>query len=316
MTFSASYDRAAKVISVCVCLGLLAVVAALHIFFVSTLLLLIIGVSYAYSPRGYVLADRSILVRRLAGTARIPLDDLREVRRATSDDLRGCIRLAGSAGLFGYYGLFRSTKLGTFSEYVTNRNNRVVVITGSKTALVSPDDVEGFLNAIRASAPIVEGHRAPVPHRSRAFGTAIGAAIGIAAIGLVAAALTYSPGPPGYTLTPTSLTIHDRFYPVTLKPDSIEVSQIRVIDLATDPYWMPASRANGFANSHYQSGWFHLANGQKVRLYRAGSERLVLLPSKNDVAAVLYQAADPEAFVAEIRDAWSASARSSANAGK
>jgi Bacterial PH domain len=128
--------------------------------------------------------------------------------------------------------------------------------------------------------------------------------------------MSYSPGPPSYTLTPAALTIHDRFYPVTLKRDSIEASQIRVIDLARDPYWAPASRSNGFANSHYQSGWFRLANGQKVRLYRAGGERVVLLPSKDEVAAVLYQAADPEAFAAEIRNAWSASAQSSANAGK
>jgi hypothetical protein len=30
----------------------------------------------------------------------------------------------------------------------------VIVITGSKTALFSPDDVDGFLNAIRASVPV------------------------------------------------------------------------------------------------------------------------------------------------------------------
>ena len=75
------------------------------------------------------------------------------MRRATPDDLRRAIRLRGSGGLFGYYGLFRSAKLGKFKAYVTDKNNRVVVITGSKTALFSPDDVDGFLNAIRAAAP-------------------------------------------------------------------------------------------------------------------------------------------------------------------
>jgi hypothetical protein len=149
MTFSASYDRATKISSALVCLFLLAVIAFTHSLVFSAIAVLLILVSYAYSPRGYVLADRSISVERLAGEARIPLDDVREVRRATPDDLRRSIRLRGSGGLFGYYGLLSSPKLGKFKAYVTNRKNRVLVITGSKTALFSPDDVDGFLNAIR-----------------------------------------------------------------------------------------------------------------------------------------------------------------------
>jgi Bacterial PH domain len=153
MTFSASYDRATKIVSTLVCLFLLAAIAETHSLVFSAIALLLILVSYAYSPRGYILADRSISVQRLAGQARIALDDVREVRRATPDDLRRSIRLRGSGGLFGYYGLLSSPKLGKFTGYVTNKNNRVLVITGSKTALFSPDDVDGFLNAIRAVVP-------------------------------------------------------------------------------------------------------------------------------------------------------------------
>jgi hypothetical protein len=314
MTFSASYDGAAKIISACLCLVMLAIIAATHSLVIATPLALIVLVSYAYSPRSYVLSDRSIVVRRLAGPARIGLDDLREVRRATPDDFRFSIRIWASGGAFGYYGLFSTAKLGKSTWYVTNRNNSVVLITGSKTALFSPDDVDGFLNAIRASTPIIEGHRAPVPHRFRAFGTIIGAAIGIAAIGLVAAALSYSPGTPTYTLTPTELTIHDRFYPVTLLAHNVDMSQVRIVDLAQDAEWRPTLRVNGFANQNYQAGWFRVAAVQKnVRLYRTGGQRLVLLPSNGDGVTVLYQAADPGAFVAEIRDAWSTSARSGTN---
>jgi Bacterial PH domain len=322
MTFTASYDGAAKIISAGLCLVLLAIIAATHSLVIAAPLVLIILVAYAYSPRGYVLTDRSILVQRLAGPARIPLEDVREVRRATPDDFRLSIRIWASGGAFGYYGLFSTATLGKSTWYVTNRDNRVVVITGSKTALFSPDDVNGFLNAIRASAPIVEGYRAPLPHRSRSFGTAIGAAIGIAAIGLVAAGLSYSPGTPGYTLTPTQLAIHDRFYPVTLLADNVDVSQVRIVDLARDAEWRPTSRTNGFANWHYQSGWFRVAAVQKnVRLYRSGGERLVLLPPNGDGVTVLYQAKDPEAFVSALRAAWSvvvqiSPAQSSANAGK
>jgi hypothetical protein len=154
MTFPASYDRATKIISALVCLFLLAVMAYTRSPVFSLIALLLILVSYACSPRGYIVTDRSILVQRLAGRPRIALDDVREFRRATPDDFRGAIRLWGSGGLFGYYGLFRSPNLGKSTWYVTNKNNRVLVITGSKIASFSPDDVDGFLDAIRVSAPV------------------------------------------------------------------------------------------------------------------------------------------------------------------
>jgi len=312
MTFSASYDSFTKFLSAFVCLGFLAVILASHNIIISALALVVILISFAYSPRGYVVSDRSILVRRLAGGVRIPLDDVRELRRSTEDDLRGCIRLRGSGGLFGYYGLFRSSKLGEFTEYVTNRNNSVVLITGSKTMLFSPDDVDGFLNAIRAMAPVSGSAPAPAfdsKPRYRAAGTTIAIALALAAMGLGLAANLYSPGPPSYTLTARALTIHDRFYPVTLKPDSVDVRQVRIVDIAADPEWRPAARTNGFANSHYQSGWFRVASGQKVRMYRAGGRRLVLLPPVGDGAPVLYQAEDPDSFAAAIRAEWATQAR-------
>jgi hypothetical protein len=311
MPFPASYDRATKIISALVCLFLLAVMAYTHSLIFFTIALLLILVSFAYSPRGYVLSDRAILVQRLAGHPRIALDDVREARRATPDDFRRSIRLRGSGGLFGYYGLFRSAKLGKFTAYVTNRNNRVVVITGSKTAIFSPDDADGFLNAIRASAPVpvAPSPAFDAPPQSRALGTTLGIAIGIAVIGLFAATMSYSPGPPSYTLTPAALTIHDRFYPVTLRADAVDANQIHIVDLTQDAEWRPTLRTNGFANSHYQSGWFRVASGQKVRLYRAGGQRLVLLPPNSAGVPVLYQAEDPDGFASAVRAAWATPAR-------
>jgi hypothetical protein len=155
MRFSASYDRTTKILSTIVCLGLLAVIVIVHNLVLTCLSLLVIVLCFAYSPRGYVLAGRSILVKRLAGTIRIPIDELREARRATPDDFRGGIRLWGSGGLFGYYGLFSTAKLGRSTWYVTDRSNGVVVITASKTVLFSPDAAEVFLAAIRAGAAVM-----------------------------------------------------------------------------------------------------------------------------------------------------------------
>src|ERR1700722_5018930 len=96
---------------------------------------------------------------------------------------------------------------------------------------------------------------------------------------------------------------------------------IRIVDLTQNTEWRPTVRTNGIAIVHYRSGWFRVAGGQKVRLYQGDGQRVVLLPPKGEDAPVLYQAADPENFVNEIRTAWSATAAGpsntdGANAGK
>ncbi len=115
---------------------------------------LAVGIAYAWSPRGYRVAEQSIFVKRLIGEACIPLRGLHEARAATPDDFKWCIRVFGDGGLFGYYGLFRTSKLGTSHWYLTNRRHAVVVITLNRTSLVSPDDQEGFLAAIQMSVPM------------------------------------------------------------------------------------------------------------------------------------------------------------------
>jgi hypothetical protein len=319
MRFSASYDLTAKIISGFLCLALLAPVVAAHSFAIDCLSLLILAACVAYSPRSYVIEGQSILVQRLAGAARVPLQDVREARRTTPEDLRGCIRLWGSGGLFGYYGLFRTSKLGKSTWYVTSRKNSVVVITAAKTVLFSPDDPDGFLATIRAAAPIHQSH-APAPIAPAGYGGSwgkwIAGLLAIAGMGAGLVAINYSPGIPGYTLTAETLVIHDRLYPVTLHASAVDISQIRIVDLANDAEWRTTARTNGFGNAHYRSGWFRVANGQKVRLYQADSSVVVLLPPKGDGAPVLYQAAEPDKFIHEILTAWGASARSSAKAGK
>ncbi|GEM_PF-1258357 len=306
--FSASYDRSTKVISTAACALLIAVSLVAQQAFALCASILIIGLVFAYSPRGYTISDRAVIVRRLIGNVRFELQGIREARRATADDLRWTIRLWGSGGMFGYYGLYRTSKLGNCSWYVTNRGNMIAIVTDARTALFSPDDVEGFLAAIRAWAPVSAAPEGPDatsrPRSTFPSASWIGIALGALALALAAFAFLYSPGPPSYTLTPDGLTIHDRFYPVTVKAAEVDVAQARIIDITNDAGWRPAMRTNGFANAHYRSGWFKVANGQKVRAYWASASCLVLLPPKEIGVPVLLEVKDPSRFIGELRREW------------
>lgn len=147
-SFAASYDRTAKVISTVVVLLLAGVVISTRSILAGGVAAVVLLGSYAYSPRGYLILDGAIVVRRGLGSVRISLDGMRELREAHADDLSGSLRLFGSGGLFGWYGIFRTSKLGKCTWYVTNRANVVVLITAFRTILFSPDDVDGFIAAL------------------------------------------------------------------------------------------------------------------------------------------------------------------------
>jgi hypothetical protein len=312
VSFSASYDTTTRIVTARVFVAAIGGAVAAHSVPITFLLFLAICLSYVYSPQGYVCEGQSIIARRLVGNVTISLEGLREARAATKEDFRGCARLWGNGGLFGYYGLFRTTRLGKCTWYVTNRRKAVVVVTPSKTVLFSPDDVAGFLEAIRAFAPISPGGAAalapetPSPaDKLRPIGMIVGAVVGVAVLAFVLFAVLYSPGLPKYTLSFESLAIHDLFYPVTLSAASTDVDRIRIVDLGVDADWRPTMRTNGFANGHYRSGWFRVVNGETVRMYRADGTRLILLPPKGTGTSVLLEVDDPERFVREVRALWS-----------
>jgi hypothetical protein len=307
-TFAAPYDRTTKILSAVVCVALVAAAVVIQNVIAAAISVLVIVLAYAYSPRGYAVVDRSVVVKRLVGNVRVPLEDVREARPASKDDFIGCIRLWGSGGLFGYYGLFRTNKLGRSTWYATDRSRAVVVITGSKTILFSPDNVDAFLAAIGEQAPA-----AGTPVRTKTTGWLIPVIVGVAVVVplvltgrmLATGLLGYHAGPPTYTLTSDALAIHDHFYPVTIGAASTDVIGIRVVDLDQEAGWRPTLRVGGFASAQYQSGWFRAANGTRMRLYRERStQRLILLPPKGGDAPVLLQVADPDQFIEQIRRDW------------
>jgi hypothetical protein len=223
------------------------------------------------------------------------------------------VRLWGSGGLFGYYGWFWSKALGKSRWYVTDRSKALVVADGHRIILVSPEDREGFIAAIGhadAGAPKQASGLLPANSERASSGVMgagiVGATIGLASIGLVAAAMLYAPGRPPVDLTRDSLVIHSRLYGMTVPASSVDVANVRVVDLQLEPGWRPVSRTNGFGNPHYRAGNFRAANGRTVKLFTTGSERLVLLPpAREDGTPVLLDAADPDQFAARVRQEWS-----------
>ncbi len=73
LRFAASYDRGTKAISAASCVVLLVLTALIYNTVIGALALLVIGLSYAFSPRGYIVSQDFIVIRRLIGLFMCPL---------------------------------------------------------------------------------------------------------------------------------------------------------------------------------------------------------------------------------------------------
>jgi hypothetical protein len=233
----------------------------------------------------------------------------------------------GGWGIYRYslsqraWGLFLSGGRGVI---VQTKNGRRFLI-GSKTpeklaaaaeaarisATFNPDDVKGFAAAVQGNIPSQNAIRSDLDNlraqSSRSRGllkNLIGVVIGVLLILPLAAIFLYSPGPPKYTITAEGLTIHDMFYPATVKAADVDVEHVKVVDIGADPHWRLTARTSGIGLARYKAGWFRVSGGEKVRMYRTISQRLVLLPPKGQDAPVLMEVKQPEAFIREVRQAW------------
>ena len=124
---------------------------------VASIVSAVVLIAALYAPWRYVISEESLTVKRAIGSVRYRLSEFTSARRLTPEDLKGCTRLWASGGLFGYYGLFQTNRLGKCWWYVTQKN-KAVVLTGNKTLVISPDNVEGLLAAFQASpSPVTRG---------------------------------------------------------------------------------------------------------------------------------------------------------------
>jgi hypothetical protein len=88
-------------------------------------------------PRYLLLDDKSIVITHPIGQTVILKSDIIEVRAVERSELRGSIRLFGSGGFFGWFGIFRNSKLGTYRLYCGQLENLYLVKTTTKKYIIS-----------------------------------------------------------------------------------------------------------------------------------------------------------------------------------
>lgn len=163
MIFRASLDGLAKGITVSITLLFIVLIATqVHLFFtgekavalfVTVLLLIIYFGTFISRPLYYKITADSILVyRQYRKPVVISKQTIVKIKKVERAQIKKSIRHFGVGGLFGYFGNFLNARLGKMIWFVTNRNNLLLIETGTgQNIIISPNDPEAFLNAYTAS---------------------------------------------------------------------------------------------------------------------------------------------------------------------
>lgn len=111
--------------------------------------ILILLITFGFSPKGYAIEDRQLIIFRPFHRKFYSTTDLITVSIVDKKDMPRSIRVFGVGGLFGYYGLFRNSRYGTMVYYATRRDQFVVIErTNERTIVLTPDDPHSFVSEL------------------------------------------------------------------------------------------------------------------------------------------------------------------------
>lgn len=114
--------------------------------FTSLALILSYLIAFAFRPINYTLTNDELIIHRLLKDVKIDRTKIKNVETLGKEQIGWALRGFGVGGLFGYYGLFASTKLGRMTWYATRRNKAVLVQTiGNKKIIITPNDPQKFV---------------------------------------------------------------------------------------------------------------------------------------------------------------------------
>jgi hypothetical protein len=108
----------------------------------------IIAITYVYTPKEIILENDRLVIKRVIGKVEIPYKQIREV--SYLEKLKSkIIRLFGSGGLYGWFGIFYVSEIGKVHMYARRMSN-FVLIKADKNYLLSPENPKEFVKNLKS----------------------------------------------------------------------------------------------------------------------------------------------------------------------
>ena len=104
-----------------------------------------------------------------------------------------------------------------------------------------------------------------------------------------------------FEVSPDGLRVRGDLWGRLIPTAELQLDGVKRLDLAVATDMEPTTRTSGTRLPGYRSGWFTLANGAQALVYLTDTSRTVYVPTTAGYA-VLLSPADPDGFVAALRD--------------
>lgn len=88
-------------------------------------------------PRYLIVQNGLLIITHPIGRTVIEKSDVVKIEAIDRSELRGSIRLFGSGGFFGWFGIFRNSRFGTYRLYCGQLENLYLVKTQTKSYVIS-----------------------------------------------------------------------------------------------------------------------------------------------------------------------------------
>jgi hypothetical protein len=159
MTYKASWDNATKIITIGITILFLGIIVSAFMdglgnneagpYFIAAMIIAIYLVCYAYRPIHYVVTKENLIIHRPLKDVSLGREQIASVVVLDDEMLRWTFRTFGVGGLFGYFGKFANSKLGSMTWYATRRRKTVLIKTiDDKSIIVTPDEAADFVNQL------------------------------------------------------------------------------------------------------------------------------------------------------------------------
>jgi Bacterial PH domain len=154
MLFKTSLDNLAKSLTIGFALFALAIIGIQYYYafdsglpvFTLLILFLIYVIGYLFAPRNYSITANTVLIHRPLTNISIKKNDIKSVEIVERNKISKAWRIFGVGGLFGYYGRFWNSEMGTMTFYATRTADAILIRTHTdKKIILTPDEPEAFL---------------------------------------------------------------------------------------------------------------------------------------------------------------------------
>lgn len=159
MTYKASLDNGARIITAGVTILFITIIT-LELFYLkqaplfvviasSSLLVVIYLLVFLLRPVQYELTAGEVIIRRQAEKVTISRQEIAKAEIPDRQRMGTPVRTFGVGGLFGYFGKFYSSRIGSMTWYATRRDRIILIETiHSRRIIISPDEPEKFLEEL------------------------------------------------------------------------------------------------------------------------------------------------------------------------